>query len=109
MMPFLIVIVLIAPGQGSPESVAFPPATWMPSLGSLLGPSPLNLTFPLALLLAIALAVFLRYSRAGFEVRAAVANPEAAPAAGISGAAATILALTPGGPLARLVSVKEPM
>jgi general nucleoside transport system permease protein len=109
MMTFLIVNVLIAPGQSSPESVAFPPATWMPSLGSLLGPSPLNLTFPLALLLAIALAVFLRYSRAGFEVRASGANPEAARAAGISVAAATILALTLGGALAGLVAVNELM
>jgi len=109
MMTFVIVNVLIAPGQSSPESVAFPPATWMPSLGSLLGPSPLNLTFPLALVLAIALAVFLRYSRAGFEVRASGANPEAARAAGISVAAATILALTLGGSLAGLVAVNELM
>ena len=109
-MTFLIVNVLIAPGQSAPESVAFPAAVWMPSLGTLLGgPSPLNLTFPLALMLAIAASIFLRLSRRGFEIRAAGANPEAARAAGISVAAATVLALTLGGALAGLVAVNELM
>ena len=108
-MTFLIINVLIAPGQSSPESVAFPAAVWMPSLGGPLGPSPLNLTFPLALLLAIAVSIFLRASRRGFEVRAAGANPEASRAAGISVGAATVLALTLGGALAGLVAVNELM
>ncbi|HKF71868.1 MAG TPA: ABC transporter permease [Stellaceae bacterium] len=108
-MTFLIVNVLIAPGQSSPESVAFLVATWMPSLGALLGPSPLNLTFPLALLLAIAVWGFLRLSKQGFEIRAAGANPEAARAGGISVGAATVLALTLGGALAGLVAVNELM
>ena len=108
-MAFLLINVLIAPGQNAPESVAFPAATWMPSLGSLLGPSPLNVTFPLALLLAIAVWIFLRRSRAGFEVRAAGANPEAARAAGISVGAVTIVALTLGGALAGLVAINELM
>src|SRR5262249_26578665 len=77
-MTFLLVNVLIAPGQSAPESIAFPAAVWVPSLGGLLGPSPLNLTFPLALLLAGAVSIFLRSSRRGFEVRAAGANPDAA-------------------------------
>jgi ABC-type uncharacterized transport system permease subunit len=109
LMTFLLINVLIAPGQSSPESVAFPTATWMPSLDAVLGPSPLTLTFPLALLLAIAVWVFLRYSRAGFHVRAAGANPEAARAAGISVGGAAILALTLGGALAGLVAVNELM
>jgi len=108
-MTFLLINVLIAPGQNAPESIAFPRATWMPGLGSLLGPSPLNLSFPLALLLAIAVWVFLRLSRSGFELRAAGANPEAARAAGISVGAAAILALTLGGALAGLVAVNELM
>lgn len=108
-MTFLIVNVLIAPGQSAPESVAFPASVWMPSLGALLGPSPLNLTFPLALLLAIAASIFLRSSRRGFEVRAAGANPSAARAAGISVAVATMLALMLGGALAGLVAVNELM
>jgi general nucleoside transport system permease protein len=108
-MTFLIINVLIAPGQSSPESVPFPAAVWMPSLGALLGPSPLNLTFPLALLLAIAVSIFLRASRRGFEVRAAGANPAAARAAGISVGAATVLALALGGAIAGLVAVNELM
>ena len=108
-MTFLLINVLIAPGQSSPESAAFPAATWMPSLGSLLGPSPLNLSFPLALLLALAAWVFLRWSRRGFELRAAGANPEAARAAGISVGFATVLALVLGGALAGLVAVNELM
>jgi ABC-type uncharacterized transport system permease subunit len=108
-MAFLLINVLIAPGQSSPESIAFPAATWMPSLGSVLGPSPLNLTFPLALLVAIVVWAFLRHSRAGFDVRAAGANPEAARAAGISVARAAMLALTLGGALAGLIAVNELM
>jgi len=108
-MTFLIVNVLIAPGQSSPESVAFPVTVWMPSLGALLGPSPLNLTFPLALVLAAAVSILLRASRRGFELRAAGANPEAARAAGISTGAATILALMLGGAIAGLVAVNELM
>jgi general nucleoside transport system permease protein len=109
LMTFLIINALIAPGQSAPESVAFPEAVWMPSLGGLLGPSPLNLTFPLALVLAAAVSIFLRASRRGFEVRAAGANPEAARAAGISVGAATVLALGLGGALAGLVAVNELM
>lgn len=108
-MTFLLINVLIAPGQSSPESAPFPAATWMPGLGSLLGPSPLNLSFPLALLLALAVWVFLRWSRRGFELRAAGANPEAARAAGISVGFATVLALVLGGALAGLVAVNELM
>jgi general nucleoside transport system permease protein len=108
-MTFLLINVLIAPGQSSPESATFPVATWMPSLGSLLGPSPLNLCFPLALLLALVAWVFLRWSQKGFELRAAGANPEAARAAGISVGLATALALVLGGALAGLVAVNELM
>jgi len=109
LMTFLIVKVLIAPGQSAPESVPFVESAWMPSLGHLLGPSPLNLSFPLALLLATAVWVFLRRMRAGFELRAVGANPEAARAAGISVARATVLALGLGGALAGLIAVNELM
>jgi ABC-type uncharacterized transport system permease subunit len=108
-MTFLLINVLIAPGQSAPESAAFPAVTWMPGLGALLGPSPLNLSFPLALLLALAVWVFLRWSRRGFELRAVGANPGAARAAGISVGAATVLALMLGGALAGLVAVNELM
>jgi general nucleoside transport system permease protein len=108
-MTFLLINVLIAPGQGAPETVSFPAATWLPSLDAIIGPSPLNLAFPLALLLAAAVWVFLWRTRAGFELRAAGANPEAARAAGIAVGRATVLALTLGGALAGLVAVNELM
>jgi len=108
-MTFLIVNLLIAPGQSAPESAPFVPTAWMPGLGALLGPSPLNLSFPLALLLAAGAWAFLWRMRAGFELRAAGANPEAARAAGISVARATVLALMLGGALAGLVAVNELM
>jgi general nucleoside transport system permease protein len=108
-MTFLLINLLIAPGQSAPETVSFPRATWMPSLGAVLGPSPLNLAFPLALLLAFASWVFLWRTRWGFELRAAGANSEAARAAGISVARTVVMALTLGGALAGLVAVNELM
>ena len=108
-MTFLLINVLIAPGQSAPESVGFVPAVWMPSLGAWLGPSPLNLSFPLALAVVGAVWAFLWRTRAGFELRAAGANPEAARAAGISVAGATVMALALGGALAGLVAVNELM
>ena len=108
-MTFVIVNILIAPGQSAPESVAFPQSTWMPGLGTLLGPSPLNLAFPLALLLAFGTWVLLWRTRWGFELRAAGANPDAARAAGISVASTVILAMTLGGASAGLVAINELM
>jgi len=108
-MTFLIINLLIAPGQSAPESIAFPTPTWMPSLGTMLGPSPANLAFPLALLLAFGTWVFLWRTRWGFELRAAGANPDAARAGGISVARTIILAMALGGALAGLVAVNELM
>ena len=109
LMTFLLVNVLIAPGQSAPETVPFPTATWMPKLGGLLGPSPLNLAFPLALALAAAIWLLLWRTRWGFELRAAGANPDAARAAGISVARAIVLAMVLGGAVAGLVPVNELM
>ena len=108
-MTFLLINILIAPDQSAPESAAFPAATWMPGLGALLGPSPVNLSFPLALLLALGVWVFLWRTRWGFELRAAGANPEAARAAGIVVSRSIMLALLLGGALAGLVAVNELM
>jgi simple sugar transport system permease protein len=108
-MTFLLINVLIAPNQSAPETIAFPAATWMRGFGAFLGPSPVNMALPLALLLAFATWVFLWRTRWGFELRAAGANPEAARAAGISVSRMIVLAMTLGGALAGLVAVNELM
>ena len=108
-MTFLIINVLIAPDQSAPESVAFPKTTWIPGLSSMLAPSPVNLAFPLALLLALGTWVFLWRTRWGFELRAAGANPDAARAGGISVGRAVILSMVLGGAIAGLVVVNELM
>jgi len=108
-MTFLLINVLIAPNQSAPETVAFPEATWMPGIGPMLGPSPINLSFPLALLLALATWIFLWRTRWGFAIRASGANAEAARAAGISVGRSIVLAMTLGGALAGLVAVNELM
>ena len=57
LLTWLLVDVLIAPGQSSPESPTFAAAIWLPTMASMLGPlgiavsaTPLNLAFVIALL-----------------------------------------------------------
>lgn len=68
---------------------------------------PLNLTFPLALLAALAVWFFLRHTRWGYELRAVGANPGAAEYGGISVRRQTVLALAISGGLAGMVGVNE--
>ena len=106
-MTWLLVNVLIKPGQQSPESAEFASVTWLPSAADLLArvgitvaPSPLNLAFLLALGASAGVWVLLWHTRWGFSVRTAGQNPEAARYAGISPAAVTIATMLLSGALA---------
>ncbi len=114
LMAYLLVNVLIAPGQSAPETVTFAESAWLPqvtpllaSMGIEIGPSPLNLSFPVAILASFGVWLLLWRTRWGYEIRAAGLNENAAAYGGISLARTTILSLCLGGGLAGLVALNE--
>jgi simple sugar transport system permease protein len=70
---------------------------------------PLNLAFPLALLVCLLVYLFLWRTRWGYEIRATGANPAAAQYGGIAIGRQVVLAMALSGALAGLVAVNEVM
>jgi len=107
LMTWLLVNILIKPGQQSPETREFTPGTWLPSahdllakVGIPLAPSPLNLAFGLALGASALVWLFIWHTRWGFALRAAGQSAAAARYAGIAPAAMTVVAMLISGALA---------
>ena len=80
-MVYLLSVVLINPGQMSPETRAFLPHTWLPFMHEIAGwfgltfaRSPWNASFIIALLAGGFVWVFLWYTRWGYEIRTVGAN-----------------------------------
>lgn len=116
LMTYLLVNVLIRPGQQSPESREFGPGGVMPALHDLLAKvgvtfaaTPLNLSFVIALLAAWFVAVFIWRTRWGYALRVAGENAAAAAYAGISPARVTIGAMLLSGALAGGLGLNELM
>jgi len=116
LMTYLLVEVLIKPGQQSPESREFAAAAWLPTLPDLLGrlglsvsASPLNLAFVLALAAAGLVWVFVWRTRWGYELRTVGQNPAAAVYAGISPSRVTVMAMLISGGLAGGLGLNEVM
>lgn len=116
LMTYLLVNVLIRPGQQSPESREFAAGGVMPAMHELLAkvgitfsPTPLNLSFVIALLAAGFVAVFIWRTRWGYALRVAGENAEAANYAGISPARVTIGAMLLSGALAGGLGLNELM
>ncbi|HYH19511.1 MAG TPA: ABC transporter permease [Azospirillum sp.] len=114
LMTWLLVDVLIKPGQQSPESREFTPNAWMPSMDRALGwvgievpASPLNLSFAVALACCALFHGFVWHTRWGYALRVVGQNERAAVYAGISPARAVILAMMLSGALAGLAGVNE--
>ena len=91
LMVYLMVNVLIKPGQMSPESREFAEAAWLPFMhealawiGIEVSRSPLNLSFVWALLCCVGLWLLLWHTRWGYEIRTLGHNETAAVYAGIS-------------------------
>jgi general nucleoside transport system permease protein len=106
-MTYLLVNVLIRPGQQAPETAVFPRSAWMPQLHEVLGTlgltiarSPLNLSLVLALLCCLAVWVLIWHTRFGYALRVVGQSEPAAVYAGISPARQIILAMTLAGALA---------
>jgi simple sugar transport system permease protein len=112
LMTYLLVELMIAPGQAAPESLPFDASAWLPRFSAVvpaLGAAPLNLAFPLALLCCYAFWVFLWRTRWGYAIRAAGLNETAARYGGISIAATILLSMGLGGAFAGLMAVNEIM
>jgi general nucleoside transport system permease protein len=114
LMTWLLVEILIAPGQSALETRTFPPALWLPTLADLTagtrfdaGEAPLNPVAFLALLAATIYWVLLRRTPLGYEIRAVGFNPLAARAAGIRVPRVIVLAVCSGGAFAGLIAVNE--
>ncbi len=115
-MVYLLVNVLIQPGQMQPESRAFAAHARLPflhetlsGLGVTIAPSPLNLSFAWALICCVLVWLFIWHTRGGFALRAVGANPTAAIYAGISPARQTMIAMLISGALAGCLGLNELM
>lgn len=114
LMTYLLVNVLIKPGQQSPETREFAPSAWLPFihdfaawLGIEFGRSPLNLSFLWALACCAAFWVFVWHTRWGYRLRALGLNEDAAIYGGVSPARTIIVAMAISGALAGFVSLNE--
>ena len=114
LMTYLMVNVLIKPGQSTPESVTFAPSVWMPPLkqalelvGLDLGYAPVNLALVLALLCCLGVWLFVWRSRVGYELRVVGQSEPAAVYGGISPAHRIMLAMAISGALAGLMATNE--
>lgn len=107
LMTYLLVNVLIKPGQQSPETETFPKSAWLPQFHELLATfgievsrSPLNLSFLFALLCCLLVWLFVWHTRAGYALRVVGQNEVAAVYGGISPARQIMVAMTLSGALA---------
>jgi ABC-type uncharacterized transport system permease subunit len=116
LMTYLLVNVLIKPGQQSPETREFGPGAVMPAvhqvlarLGITFAPSPFNLASLLALAACALVWVFIWRTRWGYALRVVGENPQAAVYAGISPPRTILVAMLISGALAGCVGVNELM
>jgi simple sugar transport system permease protein len=116
LMTYIMVEVLIKPGQQSPESREFDPGTWLPFVHEMLGAvgievarSPLNLSFIIALICGVLVWLFIWHTRWGYEIRTVGQNETAAVYAGISPSRNIVLAMCLSGALAGMVGINEIM
>ncbi len=115
-MTWLLVNILIKPGQQSPESREFAANAFMPGLHTLLGKvglaftaTPLNLAFLLALAASFLVWLLVWRTRWGYALRVAGQNPAAAVYAGILPPRVTIAAMLLSGALAGSLGLNELM
>jgi ABC-type uncharacterized transport system permease subunit len=116
LLTWLLVDVLIAPGQSAPESRSFDPSTWLPSMQAILGAlgivvsaTPLNLSFFIALAAGALVWLFVWHTAAGYEIRVAGLSEAAARYGGISVERVIVLALCLGGACAGLAAINDVM
>ena len=116
LMTYLLVNVLIEPGQQSPETRAFADNATLPPVHVLLGKvgiafaeSPFNLAFLLALGALVFVWLFVWRTRWGYAMRVAGENPTAAVYAGIQPSRVIVGAMLLSGALAGGLGLNEVM
>src|SRR5499425_3183875 len=116
LMTYLVVHVLIEPGQQAPRTSEFAPGVWLPEakdvmgmFGIDIGEPPLNLSSLLAILACVFVWLFIWHTRWGYELRTVGHSERAARYAGISRTRAIILAMLISGALAGMVGVNDIM
>ncbi len=116
LMVYLLVNVLIKPGQMSPESREFGENGWLPQMHELFGwfgfqitPTPLNLSVFWALICAFLVWRYVWHTRWGYELRTVGANESAAVYGGINVDWNIILSMSLAGALAGFVGINEIM
>ncbi|MEB0140459.1 MULTISPECIES: ABC transporter permease [unclassified Undibacterium] len=112
LMNYLIVSFLIPDGQQNTASRMFAASAWLPKLNTLLpvlGETPLNISFILALLALAVYGLAVWRSSWGYQLRAAGLNAHAAHYAGISLSRTVITAMLISGALAGLAAVNSVM
>lgn len=116
LMTWLLVNVLIKPGQQAPETREFSASTWLPTAhdlmakaGFLIAPSPLNLAFAIAIAAAALVWALLWHTRWGYALRATGKSASAALYAGIQPARVTFRVMLLSGALAGGLGLNELM
>ncbi len=116
LMVYLLVNVLIKPGQMSPESRLFDESAWLPFMHEFLAwfgievtRSPLNLSLFFALLCCVLVWLYIWRTRWGYELRTAGFSEDAAIYAGIQPRKIIVSAMCISGALAGFVAVNEIM
>ncbi len=116
LMVYLLVNVLIQPGQMSPESREFATSAWLPHMHEVLGwfgfevaQSPLNLSIVWALICCVLVWGLIWHTRWGYEIRAVGANMSAAVYAGMPPARIIIVTMCISGGLSGFVAINEIM
>ena len=116
LMNYLMVRILIKPGQMSPESREFAESAWLPFvheafgwLGIEFARSPLNLSFLWALVCCVIVWAFIWRTRWGYALRTVGANEPAAVYGGINPARIVIMVMCISGGLAGFVGLNEIM
>lgn len=115
-MVYLLVNVLIQPGQMSPESRLFDEAAWLPFMHEFLAQfgwqvtrSPLNVSLFFALACCVFVWVYIWRTRWGYELRTSGHSEHAARYAGIRPKTVIVSAMCVSGALAGFVAVNEIM
>jgi ABC-type uncharacterized transport system permease subunit len=105
LLTWMLVDVIRAPGDPSPETAGFGAALALPGMAG----SPLNITLLLALAAAFLAWLLIERTVWGYEIRASGASPEAARYAAIPAGPLAVLAVCLGGACAGMIGVNDVM